>query len=220
MANVDTVYELYETGYFAEARLEALNWLKTAPNDALAHCYVASCSYVLFKARDDDEITEDETVISAFAQAMMTHSQLASQLNSTETKLYEFRLYLAERETDYKAWLETDELITIAELQFLKGKFTTLTPKSRNISRCDIEIGLRKRDLDLVCKKLQLQLDDSLASNLPRQQNDVILADLYCKLGYYTAQNLVFAAAFTHYQQAVTLCTRDHEAIGRAGLLA
>lgn len=220
MANFDTVYNLYETGYYAEARLEALNWLKAAPDDALAHCYIASCSYVLFNSCNDDEIADDGIAISEHVKAFIMHSKLATQLDSTDLKVYDFRLYLAQHCETFQPWLPEKDVITVAELQFLKEKFISLDPKNRNICQCDIEIGLRNGDLDLVCKTLQLQIDDSLTSGLPRQQNDLILANLYCKLGYYAGRNAQFAAAFSHYQHAVALCTRDYEAIGRAGLLA
>lgn len=220
MANFYTVNHLYETGYYAEARLKALNWLKAAPNDALAHYYVATCSYALFNARDDDELTDDDITIGEYVKAFIMHAKLATQLDSTDLKVYVFRLHLAQHCETFQPWLPKKDVITVVELQFLKEKFISLEPKSRNISQCDIEIGLRNGDLDLVCKALQFQIDDSLTSGLPRQQNDLILANLYCKLGYYAARNAQFAAAFNHYQCAATLCTRDYEAIGRAGLLA
>lgn len=220
MANFDTVYKLYETGCFAKARLEACKWLETEPNNVLAHYYVASCSYLLFNSRDDDELADDEITIGEYVQAFIMHSKLATQLDSTDLKVYDFRLYLAQHCETFQPWLPEKDVITVAELQFLKEKFISLDPKSRNISQCDIEIGLRNGDLDLVCKALQVQIDDSLASGLQRQKNDVILADLYCKLGYYSVQNLQFAAALTHYQNAVALRTRDYDAIGNAGLFA
>ena len=220
MSNVDTVNHLYETGDYAKARLEALNWLKAAPDDALAHYYVASSCYVLFNSRNDDEIADDGVTISELVKAFALHSKLATQLDSADIKIYDFRLMLAQHCETFQPWLPAQEAITTAELQFLKEKFISLNPKSCHISGCDIEIGLRNGDLNLVCKALQFQIDDSLKSGLPRQQNDLILANLYGNLGYYAGRNAQFAAAFSHYQAAVTLCTRDYEAIGCAGLLA